>query len=167
MFAIVGECTLRSKTPNNKLFNPYEYATILIDGKEVGFVGRVHIEVEKKYDLKNSYICEVDFNSLRWGIVEAKPYSKFQSSTKDLSFLTPKEMKFEVIDEVLKEANIKNIVSYNVVDTYHDDALNDKYSLTIRFTLQKMDSTLSEEEIKEAMDSIQEVLKEKLDLELR
>ncbi len=167
LFAIVGECELRSKTPNNKLFNPYEYASIMIDGKEVGFVGRVHIEIEKKYDLKNSYICELDFDSLKWGIVTVKDYSKFQSSTKDLSFLTPKEMKFEVIDEVLKEANIKNIISYIAVDTYHDDSLNNMYSLTIRFTLQKMDSTLSEEEIKEAMESVQSLLKEKLELELR
>ncbi len=167
LFAIVGECELRSKTPNNKLFNPYEYASIMIDGKEVGFLARVHIEIEKKYDLKNSYICEVDFDALRWGVVTAHEYSKFQSSSKDLSFLTPKEMKFEVIDEVLKEADIKNIVSYHVADIYHDDSLGDNYSLTIRFTLQKMDSTLSEDEIKEAMESLQSLLKEKLGLELR
>ena len=167
LFAIAGECELRSQTPNNKLFNPYEYAVIMIDNKELGFVGRVHVEIEKKYDLKNSYVCQIDFDALKWGIVTVDEYSKFQSSTKDLSFLTPKEMKFEVIDEVLKEAKIKNIVSYNVVDSYHDESLDDKYSLTIRFSLQKMDSTLNEEEIKEAMDSIQEVLKEKLGLELR
>ncbi len=167
LFAIVGECELRSKTPNNKLFNPYEYASIMIDGKEVGFLARVHIEIEKKYDLKNSYICEVDFDALRWGVVTAHEYSKFQSSSKDLSFLTPKEMKFEVIDEVLKEADIKNVVSYHVADIYHDDSLGDNYSLTIRFTLQKMDSTLSEDEIKEAMESLQSLLKEKLGLELR
>ena len=167
LFAIVGECELRSKTPNNKLFNPYEYASIMIDGKEVGFLARVHVEIEKKYDLKNSYICEVDFDALRWGVVTAHEYSKFQSSSKDLSFLTPKEMKFEVIDEVLKEADIKNVVSYHVADIYHDDSLGDNYSLTIRFTLQKMDSTLSEDEIKEAIESLQSLLKEKLGLELR
>ncbi len=167
LFSIVGECELRSKSPTNKLFNPYEFAKILIDKKEVGYIGRVHLEVEKEYDLKNSYICEIDFDALRWEIVKSKEYSKYQSSTKDLSFLTPKGMKFEKIDDVLKESSIKNITSYHVIDIFEDDSLGDKYSLTIRFTLQKMDSTLSEEEIKEAMESIQNILKEKLNLELR
>ncbi len=167
LFSIVGECDLKSDTPEVTLFNPYEYAKVFIDDIEVGFIGRIHLEVEKKYSLKNSYICELDFNLLRSGIIHAKSYSKFQASTKDLSFLVPSDMKYEVIDDILKEIVPENIVSFYPTDTYSSDDLEGNKSITIRFVLQEMDKTLSDEDIKNAMNIVQNGLKEKLGLELR
>jgi len=106
LFSIVGECKLRSETPKYKLFNPYEFANILIDGKVAGFVGRVHLEVEKKYDLKNTFICEIDFESLKSGIVEFKEYSKFQSSTKDMAFLTL-DLYMNLFDEMILDSQFQ------------------------------------------------------------
>jgi len=54
LFTIVGSCELKNTIPQNNLFNPYEYGEIFIDGKSVGCIGRVHLEVEKKYDLKRT-----------------------------------------------------------------------------------------------------------------
>ena len=167
MFALIGKCELKNATPKNKLFNPYEYASIMIDDKEVGFVARVHLEVEKKYDLKSTYICELDFDSLRYGVIKAKEYSKFQASQKDLSFLAPKELNFEEIKQTLK-GNLPAIVKdFYVIDIFKSEELGDKQSITIRFILQDNSKTLEDKDIKETIDSIISTLKDKLNLELR
>jgi phenylalanyl-tRNA synthetase beta chain len=167
LFSIVGKCELVSTTPKNKLFNPYEYAVIKIKGKKAGFVGRVHLEVEKEYDLKATYICELDFDALRYEIVKVKEYSKFQTSQKDLSFLAPKQMKFEEIKEALRKDLPSVVQNYYVIDIYEGEELEDKKGITIRFVLQNMNKTLEDSDIKSGMDKIVEVLKSKLGLELR
>ena len=167
IFAFVGNCEFKSVKPNNKLFNPYEYAQIIINDKVAGFVGRVHLEVEKKYDLKNTYICEIDFDALQSGVIEFQEFSKQQSSQKDISFLADKDMNFEKIDKILKENKPKNVISYHPIDIYHDENLGEKKSVTIRFTMQDKEKTLSDEDIKTSMQTIIDTLKEKLGLEMR
>ena len=167
LFAIVGKCELKKQKPQNTLFNPYEYASIMIDGKEAGFVGRVHLEIEKKYDLKATYICELDFDCLRYKVIKAKDYSKFQASQKDLSFLIPKDMSFEDIKEAVKKDMPPLVQNYYVIDIYEGEELGDKKSMTIRFVLQDMSKTLEDSDIKSAMDEIVKVLNSKLGLELR
>jgi len=167
LFSIVGRCELKNSTPKNKLFNPYEYGIVLINGKEAGFIGRVHLEMEKKYDLKRTYICELDFSALKYKIVKAKEYSKFQSSWKDISFLAPKELTFEQIKETLKKELPQVVVNYYLIDEFESEELGDKKSITLRFIMQKDDSTLEDKEIKDAMDSIIKTLSDSLGLELR
>jgi len=167
LFSIVGECELKKGECQNKLFNPYEYADIFLHGKKIGYVGRVHLEVEKKYDLKRTYICEVDFESLRYGIVKAKEYSKFQSSWKDLSFLVPTKMSVEEIKTSLKDHLPDLVKEFFVVDIYEDGELGDKKSITLRFILQDMKKTLEDSDIKDVMDSIISLLSSDLGLELR
>jgi len=167
LFALVGKCELKSTTPNNKLFNPYEYALVLIDGKVAGYIGRVHLEVEGEYDLKATYICELDFDLFRYGVIKAKEYSKFQSSQKDLSFLVDKDLKFEEIKDALKKDLPSVVQNYYLIDIYEDDELKDKKSVTLRFVLQDMKKTLEDSEIKSAMDEIVKVLDMKLGAKLR
>ena len=167
LFFLIDRCEIRSAKPTNIFFNSYEYGEIVRDDNVIGYIGRVHLEIEKKYGLKSSYICELDFEALGYSIIEAKEYSIYQSSQKDLSFLVDKGMKFEEIDRVLKESIPSNIISYYPIDIYTDDTLGDKKSVTIRFILQDFNKTLSDSDIKESLQQIIDSLKEKLNLEMR
>ena len=167
VFSILGKCELKNILPSNKLFNPYEYGSVMINGKEVGFVGRVHLEVEKKYDLKATYICEVDFEALKYEITKSKSYSKFQASQKDLTFLASKSINFEDIKNSIKKDLPSIVQRYYPVDEFVSEELGDKKSITLRFVLQKDNSTLEDKEIKTSMDSIIELLSKMLGLELR
>ena len=167
LFYLVDKCEIKSANPSNTLFNPYEYGEIIRDNKVIGYIGRIHLEVEKKYGLKSSYLCELDFDHLRYSIIEAKEYSIYQSSQKDLAFVVNQDMKFEEIDKVLKENMPSNIISYYPIDIYKDETLGDKKSITIRFILQDFTKTLSDNDIKESLQQIIDTLKEKLNLEMR
>lgn len=164
---IVGEFSLVEGKTTNKLFNPYEYARVIVKGRDIGFISRVHLEVEKEFDLNRSYICELDFESLKYEVVQVDNYSKFQSSQKDLSFLIPQDMNFGKIRSELDGKIDKSIVSFYPIDLYDGKELEDKRSLTLRFILQLDGGTLQESDIVKAMDSVSTVLKDKLGLEIR
>jgi len=164
---IVGEFSLVKGSTNSKLFNPYEYARVIVKGDDIGFISRVHLEVEKEFSLKRSYICELDFESLKYEIIKVNSYSKFQSSQKDLSFLIDGDMSFEKIKSALDGKIDKAIVSFYPIDLYEGDELEGGQSLTMRFILQLQEKTLQESDIVKAMESVKSILKDKLALDIR
>jgi len=109
----------------------------------------------------------LDFAPLKYGIVKAMEYSKFQSSQKDLTFLTHKQMQFEDIKAVLDDELSPLVKNFYLIDEFESEELGSNKSLTLRFVLQKDDGTLEDKEIKETMETIMMVLSKRLGLELR
>ena len=164
---VLGDFTIEVGKDENLLVNPYEYGRIMIAGQDVGFMARVHVDVERAHDLPATYICEVDFDALVFERTIAKEYSKFPALSRDISLLIPKEMKFAEIRDFIKESAAKEVVNFYPIDIYHDSSLGDKASLTLRFILQSFDKTLEEEEITGAMQAIVSSLQERYALEMR
>jgi len=79
----------------------------------------------------------------------------------------PKAMKFSEIRGFLEETLPEEVVNFYPIDIYHDKALEDKVSLTVRFMLQSADKTMEEEDITTIMSDIISSLKEKFSLEMR
>ncbi|RXK04230.1 phenylalanine--tRNA ligase subunit beta [Halarcobacter bivalviorum] len=155
------------KKISNDLIHPYQSADIIIDGKVAGYISKLHPSVANEYDLSDTFIAEIDFDSISNDLIKVESYSKFQASRKDLSLIVPKDMEFNKIKEVINSLDNKNIKQYNLIDIYTDEKLGDNESLTIRFVLQNNEKTLEEEDITSTMSSILEALKEKLNIELR
>lgn len=164
---IVGDFELRPYQTSHKLSNPYESAAIYINNEMIGEVFRVHPLVEKDFDLDKTYLCELDFQKLPYGLKTAKNISKYQASFRDLSILVSKQIEYSEIKEVIDEIKPKEIVRYYPVDRYEDEKLGNDVSLTIRFMLRSDEKTLEEADINAAIDSILEALKEKLGIGLR
>jgi phenylalanyl-tRNA synthetase beta chain len=164
---VIGEFELQEHETTHKLSHPYQCAKVLVDGKEIGELFRVHPNVEKDYDLDVTYVCELEFDKLPYGLKVAKKTSKYQASFKDLSLVVPKDMSYEKVKDVINSANIANLVRFYPVDRYSDESLGENVSLSIRFVLQSDEKTLEEEDITNAMDSILEALKSELGIGLR
>jgi phenylalanyl-tRNA synthetase beta chain len=164
---VIGEFELQEHETTHKLSHPYQCAKVLVDGKEIGELFRVHPNVEKDYDLDVTYVCELEFDKLPYGLKVAKKTSKYQASFKDLSLVMPQDMNYEKVKDVIKSANIANLVRFYPVDRYSDESLGENVSLSIRFVLQSDEKTLEEEDITNAMDSILEALKSELGIGLR
>ena len=133
----------------------------------VGFMGRVHIDVERDFDLPSTYICQIDFDALAYERVIAKPYSKFPALSRDLSLLKPKDLPFSTIRDSLEDLELENLVNFYAIDLYKSEELGDNESLTVRFMLQSSKDTMDEEQISGVMDKITKHLKDKFALELR
>lgn len=152
---------------SNDLIHPYQNANIIIDNEIVGFISKLHPSVASEHDLNDTFIAEINFDKIKNDLVKTSSYSKFQSSKKDLSIITPKSMEYRDIKNVINSINDENIKQFNLIDIYSDEKLGENESLTIRFVLQNNSKTLEEEDITSSMNKILESLKEKLGIGLR
>jgi phenylalanyl-tRNA synthetase beta chain len=151
---------------NNKLIHPYASANILQNGEIIGFISKLHISVQKEFDLSDTFICELDFDKLNFEVPNASEISKFPEVTKDLSFLVDKNLKFMDIRNCLSNIDEK-IKKLYPLDIYKSEDLGDKISLTIRFHIQSFESTLVEDDITSIMSKVIEKLNTDFGLELR
>lgn len=147
--------------------SPYEQARIYQNGEKIGYVGRVDARVEAKRDLPKTYVCEIDFAKLKFEPILAVPYSKFQSTTRDLSLIVPENFEAGRIYECIRGLNLKELKEFLPVDIYKDAKLNGAISLSLKFTFQDMEKTLEDDDINALMDKILSELKEKLNIGIR
>ena len=147
--------------------SPYEQAYIYQNGEKIGYIGRVDARVEAKRDLPKTYVCEIDFAKLKFEPILAVPYSKFQSTTRDLSLIVPENFEAGRIYECIRGLNLKELKEFLPVDIYKDAKLNGAISLSLKFTFQDMEKTLEDDDINALMDKILSELKEKLNIGIR
>jgi phenylalanyl-tRNA synthetase beta chain len=167
MSAVLGVFELKKAEDESALFSPYEHARVIVDGKDIGYMARVHANAEKAFDLPRTYLCEVDFSGLKYETVIARGYTKFPALTRDLSLLVPKGIGFDTIKDKLTPMLAKEIRRFYPVDLYESEELGDKVSLTVRFEIQSDEKTLTEEEISAMMDQVLSLLKEHFGIEMR
>lgn len=164
----IGKFDLEPMTDiDNDFIHPFQNANVLIDGVIVGYICKLHPSVCADFDLNDTFIAQIDFEAIKNDIVKTTSYSKFQSSKKDLSIIAPKSLEYREIKRAINSLNNSTIKQFNLIDIYHDEKLGDNESLTIRFVLQNNEKTMEDEDITSTMNSILDVLNEKLSIGLR
>ncbi|RDX35445.1 phenylalanine--tRNA ligase subunit beta [Arcobacter sp. HD9-500m-PIT-SAG03] len=165
---VIGEFDIEPMDEiTNNFIHPYQNGNIIINEKVVGYISKLHPSISSQYDLPSTFVAEIDFELLKDTLVKAEQFSKFQSSKRDLSIITPKSMQYSKIKQIINKIEDVNIKQFNLVDIYSDDKLGDNESLTIRFVLQKDDKTMEEEDITNTMDNILDTLNTELGIGLR
>lgn len=99
----------------------------IVSGKEEPIIiaGYVHPNTLRKYDLVDESIFSIEinldeFHAISTKKVNYKPLSKFQSTTRELNFVTPERLTFAHLSEVIGSTSplLENIV--HIAD-YRDD----------------------------------------------
>jgi phenylalanyl-tRNA synthetase beta chain len=164
---VAGSFELVEQGAAHGLAHPYVCAKVMIEGREAGELFRLHPQLEEEFDLPQTFMCELNIDALAYGLIEAKPYSKYQASYRDLSILVPQLTTYETIKGVIAKHASAQVQRFYPVDRYVSEALGDQMSLTLRFVLQSDDKTLEEEDINAAMEWILSGLKDELGAQLR
>lgn len=164
---VIGNFELIAHTPAHAMAHPYIASKMMVDNVQAGELFRLHPQIEEEYDLPHTFMCEIDTDSLPYGLVEAAPYSKYQASFRDLSLLVSKSLPYEQIKEVIGKYSSEQIKRFYPVDRYVSETLGDQMSLTLRFVLQSDVKTLEEEDITAAMEWVLSGLREELGVSLR
>ncbi|NPA59356.1 MAG: phenylalanine--tRNA ligase subunit beta, partial [Epsilonproteobacteria bacterium] len=164
---VIGRFKLKEHKTQHDLSHLYQCAKISQNGVVLGELYRLHPNVEKDYDLQDSFVCELDFSKLPYGLKTAKPSSKYQASFRDLSIVMPKDMGYESVKSVIEASASDELIRFYPVDKYSDESLGQNMSLSIRFVLQSEDKTLSEDDITSSMQTILDALDTKLGIGLR
>ena len=164
---VIGEIRVESSSPEDKLSNPYEYASVYQDQKKIGYIARVHKLVENRLDLPTTYIAEIEVEKLMKDRILAKAYSKFPTSSRDLSFLVPKDMAYHTIRHALEATKVPNLDKFYPIDKFEDESLGEFMSLTMSFRFQNSEKTLEDSEVDGAIELIQKELKKALGIAIR
>ncbi len=163
---IIGKIELKNGK-NIVFLSEFEQASIYKNGNYIGYIGRLDLNLELKRDLPKTYVCELDFDKIKFSAKMAKNYSKFPSISRDLSFIVPKDIPYIEIKNCIENLNILTLKEFLPVDLYSDETLADKVSLSVKFTFQDMQKTLEDEEIADTIDKILAALNDKLGIGLR
>lgn len=147
--------------------HPGQSALISVNNDIVGIIGRVHPNLEKD----NVFVFEIDLDKLldkKVGKMKYKEFSKFPSIKKDLAVVVDKDVTSEQIGTWIKKAAGSSLSNIDVFDVYTGKGIEEnKKSIAYSLTFEKMDRTLTDEEINESLEKVVEVLEKKLGATLR
>ena len=164
---VIGDITLREAEPSHNFAHPYQAAEVIQKGKVIGQLFKLHPSVAEAFDLDDTFVCEVDFAPLEYGVKDAKSYSKYQASFRDLSVVMPEGMRYAELEKVIEANKSAEVIRFYPVDRYSDEKLGDNISLSLRFVLQSEEKTLEEDDITSSMSSVLNALESELGLTLR
>ena len=147
--------------------HPGQSALISVNNDIVGIIGRVHPNLEKD----NVFVFEIDLDKLldkKVGKMKYKEFSKFPSIKKDLAVVVDKDVTSEQIGTWIKKAAGSSLSNIDVFDVYTGKGIEEnKKSIAYSLTFEKMDRTLTDEEINGSLEKVVEVLEKKLGATLR
>ncbi len=154
----------------NPALHPGQSAAIIVDGKEVGVIGTVHPELERKFGLNGrTIVFEIEWSAINSKVIpEAVQLSKFPSNRRDIAL---------VVDDAIASGDIVNACLEQGGEFLKDAKLFDVYvgkgveegkkSLAIALTLQSVERTLEDADIAGAVDAIVAHVSEKFGATLR
>lgn len=147
--------------------HPGKGAVISVNNDIVGIIGRVHPTISKE----DVYILEIDLDKLlnkKVGKMKYKEVSKYPSIKKDLAIVVEKEITSQDISVLIKKFGGSLLNKIEVFDVYEGKGIpENKKSIAYSLTFEKLDRTLTDDEINLTMDKIIQGLENKLKAELR
>ncbi|MHC5248049.1 phenylalanine--tRNA ligase subunit beta [Enterococcus sp. LJL90] len=154
-----------------KEMHPGRTAEIVLDNQVVGFIGQVHPAIAKAYDIKETYVAELDLQALL--AVEKAPLvyqevSKYPSVSRDIALLVPETVASGDIVATIGEFGGRFLKNVDLFDVYQGANIEaGKKSLAYSLTFVNHEATLTDEEINAAMEKITKNLIDQFAVEIR
>lgn len=150
--------------------HPGQSAAIMLDGKEIGFIGTVHPSIVQKLGIRGKPVV---FELLASAISErpvpaAKEISKFPANNRDIAVVVDETVAAGEVLETCRKAGGEKLVGVNLFDVYQGTNLAEgKKSLAISLTIQDTEKTLEEDEINAVMQAVLATLAKRFNAVLR
>lgn len=150
-----------------KELHPYQSAYIKVDNEVVGYLGKVHPSTVKK----DVYVFELSIDKLRSKKVrniKYKEISKYPSITKDVAFITKKDVNSSFIENNIKKASGRLLTDIKVFDVYTGENVGeDEKSIAYKLTYSDLNRTLSDEEVNTLFYKMIDAVEKKCNVKLR
>ncbi len=127
-------------------------ASVIVDGKKVGSLGRLNEEISGHYKFKQPvYVAEIDLQAVLAAASAQAAYAalpKFPSIVRDVSFTVNRDVSYGSIEKAALAATVPFLISVDFVDIYESKGLDENTrSLTVRFAYRSEKRTLTEADI--------------------
>ncbi|WP_305817784.1 phenylalanine--tRNA ligase subunit beta [Photobacterium leiognathi] len=165
-----NEAAFSFKAAKHPALHPGQSAAIVVDGKEVGFIGTVHPELERKFGLNGrTIVFEIEWAAINTRMLpEAVVVSKFPANRRDIAVVVSEDVAAGDVVEACRANGGELLTDVNLFDVYTGKGVEEgNKSLAIALTLQSAERTLEEADIASAVDAIVAALAEKFGASLR
>ncbi len=159
------------RADSKTFLHPYQTATIICDGKDIGYLGKLRYEIADELDLRvPAYVMELDLEALsQWYDNEVRftPIPKFLEEKRDFAFVVDKDVTCEAIENVIAES-CEYVTDIKLFDVYEGIQLPaNKKSMAFSVVFTPRDEEFSAKVVEGFVKAILDKLNEKLGASLR
>ena len=145
--------------------HPGRQANVIYEGKVVAYLGEVHPQVLKNFNIgERAYVAVVDLAELIAMPkldVKYEGIPKFPAMVRDISLTMKKELLAGQVEDVIRKKGGALVENYELFDVYEGAQIMEGHkSLAYKITFRAKDRTLTDEEVSNAMDKIIKTLEE-------
>lgn len=161
---------IKFQTTSNPALHPGQSAALFLDGEQIGLIGALHPELERKLDLNGrTMLFEVQWDKISQRMIaSAQSISRFPANRRDIAIVVDEAVSAQNIVDECQKVGGNQLVGVNLFDVYRGKGVNDGCkSLAVSLVLQDTSRTLEEEEIANAVSNIVEALKVRFHASLR
>src|SRR5699024_7958413 len=136
--------------------HPGRSAMISLDGSTIGFIGQVHPLVEKQFDLKETYVFDLDMEQVLEAYEHIPSFShipRYPAIARDVAFVLDESVPANEVQRLIEELGSPVVKDVHVFDLYMGDNLPDgKKSVAYNLIYQDPHKTLKDEEVDQSLD---------------
>ncbi len=167
--ALFAPLTLRFEPLPHVALHPGRSASVVLDGRAIGFIGELHPKLQQQLELPLAPIMfEVDADALEQRTLPVyRDIPKFPAVQRDLALLVAQEVRVQALLDTL-EAEVRDNLTCRIVqhivlfDEYRGKGLAEgQKSLAFRMTMQDTQGTLQDESVDAAMAALVEAVRQK------
>ena len=149
-----------------KEFHPYQSASIIVNGKAVGVLGKLHPKLEKDvfaFEINLSILKDIKVGSIKF-----KEINKYPTIEKDMAFIVSKDIPSLDIAKEIKKSGGKLVTNVDIFDVYTGINVGEKNkSIAYKVTFEDYNKTLTDEEVMPAFNKIIDSIESKFKAKLR
>lgn len=157
-------------TTVNPALHPGQSAAIILNGEEVGAIGKLHPRLSQQLKIAGSTILfSLDYEKIVHKIIpKYQQVSKYPHIRRDLALVLDDRVTFQQVYDIVEKSAGKLLRDVDVFDIYQGEAIGaDKKSIAVKIILQHPERTLVDDEVNTVMQQVVNELKSSLNANLR
>lgn len=163
--------TLKPVEEDNPYFHPGRSGYIMMGKEIVGVIGEIHPRMAKKYDVKETYVAELNLSvllQLRTRALKFTAIPQYPAVTRDIALVMDKDIPTYDVVRSIQKASKRLLANTQIFDVYEGEHIEaGKKSVAFALTFQDPSKTLDEVAINEAMTHILATVKKEHNAVLR
>ncbi|MCD8820907.1 phenylalanine--tRNA ligase subunit beta [Staphylococcus gallinarum] len=138
--------------------HPGRTAIVKLNGETVGFVGELHPKVEKEYDLKRTYVFELNYDklmSVSVGYINYRPIPRFPGVSRDIALVINRDVPSATLVKEIEAHGGDILQNAQVFDVYEGEHVaEDEKSIAIRLSYLDVEQTLTDDKVNAVHEDI-------------
>lgn len=151
--------------------HPGRSATISIGEKVIGYIGQVHPRIEKKMDLNETYVFDINLDIVLEHFEHVPSYqqqSKYPSIGRDIAFVLNENVNAGDVKSLIEKIGQPLVKDVHIFDVYTGEHLPEgEKSVAYSLLYQDATRTLKDDEVEESYQAIIEAVKEQFSAYVR